>query len=188
MILFPIHPTHYMVENSIIEWKTDFHIRWSDFEAESNPAVFEDSHSVIKYRFTWTIKSEIIDKKIVFFIEDIQIFVEFHPLLSWVRSSEASNELLEHEQGSFDLAELIKRENIKELQDTFYSKHFPTRGQNGEQRKQFAKEDSGRMIAEKVDELQRRYDERYQKYQNETNFGQNKPVQSKYDLMFKQLR
>ena len=188
MILFPVQFTHLMVENLIIEWRPDFHIKWSDFEAESNPAVFEDSHSMIKYRFTWTVNSEIIDEQIVFFIESIHIFVEFHPRLSWVRNSESNDELLKHEQGSFDLAELTKRENIKKLQDAFYSKRFPTRGQNVEQRKQFAKEDSGKMIAEKVDELQQLYDKRCKKYQDETDFGQNKPVQSKYNLMFEQLR
>jgi len=177
-----------MDENLTIEWKPDSRISWSDFEAESNPAVFEDSHSVIKYRFTWIVNSEIIDEQIVFFIEDIHLFVEFHPRLSWVRSSESNDDLLKHEQGNFDLAELTKRENIKKLQDTFYSKHFPTRGQNVEQRKQFAKEDSGKMIVEKVNDLQQVYDEKRQKYQDETDFGQNKSVQSKYDLIFEQLK
>jgi len=177
-----------MGENVIIEWMPDFNISWADFEAESNPAVFEDSHSVVKYRFTWTVNSEIIGGQIVFFIEDIHLFVEFHRRLSWVRSSESNDRLLKYEQGSFDLAESVRRENIKKLQDIFYSKHFPTRGQNVEQRKQFAKEDSARMIAEKVDDLQQLYDERRQKYQDETDFGQNESAQSKYNLIFQQLR
>ena len=177
-----------MGENVIIEWKPDFNIRWSDFEAECNPAVYENSHSVIKYRFTWTVNSEIIEKKIVFFIEDICLFVEFHPRLSWVRSSDSNEGLLKHEQGNFDLAELVRRENIKKLHDMFYSKHFPTRGQNVEQRKQFAKEDSGKMITEEVNNLQQLYNEKSLKYQDETIFGQNELMQSKYDLIFERLR
>ena len=177
-----------MSESIVIEWKPEFNIRWSDFEAESNPAVFEDSHSVIKYRFTWTVNSEIIDEQIVFFIEVIRLFVEFHPRLSWVRSSESNDGILKHEQGNFDLAESVRRENIKKLQDMFYSKHFPTRGQNVEQRKQFAKEDSGKMIAEEVSKLQQVYDEKRLEYQEKTNFGQNGSLQSEYDLIFKKLR
>ena len=188
MVLFSSRFIQIMSENSIIQWKPDFHIEWSDFKAESNPAVFEDSRSVIKYRFTWTVNSEIIDEQIVFFIEDITIFVEFHPLLSWVRISESDDDLLKHEQGSFDLAELTMRENIKKLQDMFYSKHFPTRGQNIEQRKQFAKEDSGKMIVEEVNKMQQLYEEKHKKYQEETDFGRNKAMQSKYDLIFEQLR
>ena len=74
------------------------------------------------------------------------------------------------------------------LQEQFYKKHFSTRGQNDEQRKQFAKEDSGKMINEQVVKLQNLFDERSQKYQNDTNYGKNLEEQSKYDLTFKQLR
>jgi len=176
-----------MSENTILTWENDLHLKWSDFKAESNTAVFEDSNSVIKYRFTWTVNSEKIDDKIVFLIEDIHIFVDFHPLLSWVRISESSDDLLKHEQGNFDMAELVKRENIIKLQDKFYSKHFPTRGKNEEQRKQFAKEDSGKMIAVEIEKLQQLYDEKRHKYQDETNFGHNAQQQSKYDLIFKEL-
>jgi hypothetical protein len=177
-----------MGEKTTLEWTPNFILSWTDFQAESNPAVFEDSHSVIKYRFTWIVNSEKIDDKIVFLIDDISLFVEFHPLLSWVRQSEANDSLLNHEQGNFDLSELVKHENIINLQEQFYNKHFSTRGQNDEQRKQFAKEDSGKMINQQVEKLQNLFDERSQKYQNETNYGNNLDAQSKYDLTFKSLR
>jgi len=171
-----------------LNWESDFHLKWSDFKAESNPAIFEDSHSVVKYRFTWILNSDLIDDKIMFLIENVHLIVEFYPLLSWVRNSESNDDLLKHEQGNFDLAELVKRENIEKLQDRFYSKYFSTRGQNGEQRKQLAKEDSGKMIVTEVRKLQQLYDEKRLKYQDETNFGQNTSKQSEYDLIFKQLR
>ena len=177
-----------MSESVVFSWDPDFHLKWTDFKAESNPAIFEDSHSVIKYRFTWILNSDIIDDQIVFLIEDVHLIVEFHPLLSWVRHSESNNNLLKHEQGNFDLAELVKHENIKKLQDMFHSKHFPTRGQNDEQRKQFAKEDSGKMIVGEVSKLQQLYDKKRLKYQDETNFGQNVLKQLEYDLIFEQLR
>jgi hypothetical protein len=177
-----------MGENTTLEWTPNFTLRWSDFQAESNPAVFEDSHSVIKYRFTWTIDSDKIDEEIVFLIKDIRIFVEFHPLLSWVRLSESDDVLLNHEQVKFDLAELIKQDNILQLQGDFYNKHFSTRGQNEEQRKQFAKEDSGKMIHESVEKLQKLFDEKCLKYHNETNYGHNIDAQSVYDRLIKQIK
>ena len=176
-----------MGEKTTLEWTPNFTLSWSDFQAESNPAIFEDSRSVIKYRFTWVVDSEKVDENIVFLINDITLFVEFHPLLSWVRQSESNESLLNHEQGNFDLAELIKRENIVNLQEQFYKKHFSTRGQNGEQQKQFAKEDSGKMINAQVEKLQNLFDERSQKYHDDTSYGKNLEVQSKYDLTFKQL-
>ena len=177
-----------MGEKSTLEWISDFSLSWSDFQAESNPAIFEDSHSVIKYRFTWTVNSDKIDDDIIFLIENISLFVEFHPLLSCVRSSEANDSLLGHQQGNFDLAELVKRENLIQLQEKFYKRYFSTRGQNEEQQKQFAKEDSGKMINLEVEKLQNIFDEKSLKYQNETNYGKNVDAQSEYNLIFKQLR
>ena len=177
-----------MAEGTTLEWSPKFTLKWADFQAESNPAVFEDSHSVIKYRFAWTVNSEKVDEQIVFLIEDIRLFAEFHPLLSWVRLTEATDSLLNHEQGNFDLAELIKNENMSKLQEKFYSKYFPTRGKNEEQRKQFAKEDSGKMINIEVEKLQQLYEEKSLAYHNETNYGLNVKRQSEYDLTLRQFR
>ena len=74
-----------MSENIVFGWAPDFYLKLSDFKAESNPAIFEDSHSVIKYRFTWTLNSDIINDHIVFLIENVHLIVEFHSLLSWPR-------------------------------------------------------------------------------------------------------
>ena len=188
MILFRLQFIRTVSENFGLRWESDFYLSWSNFQAESNPAVYEDSHSVIKYRFTWTVNSDNIDDQIVFLIENINLFVEFNPRLSWVRLSTSSVDLLKHEQGNFDLAELVKRENLKKFQDNFYSKYFPTRGKNEDQRKQFAKEDSGKMIVNEVEKLQQLYDQKRIQYGDETNFGQNIEQQSAYDLIFKQLR
>ena len=177
-----------MSESDVIIWTKEIFLKWSDFKAESNPSVFEDSHSVIKYRFTWTINSEKIDDQILFLIEDIHLVAEFFPYLSWVRVSQNTDNLLKHEQGHFDLSELVKHENIEELQNTFYGKRFPTRGQNEEQQKQFAKEDSGRMIALEIEKLEQTLDKRREEYDTLTEFGQNSVKQLEYDLMFARLR
>ncbi len=177
-----------MSENDVIVWTKQTFLKWSDFQAESNPATYEDSHSVIKYRFTWTINSEKIGDEILFIIENINLTVEFFPRLSWFRISQDTDNLLKHEQGHFDLAELVKRENLTILENTFYGKRFPTRGQNEDQQKQFAKEDSGRMIAGKVEEIEHLLDKRREEYDFETEFGQNIVKQSEYDSMFEKLR
>ncbi|HJJ23216.1 MAG TPA: hypothetical protein OQH54_05840 [Nitrosopumilus sp.] len=177
-----------MVENEVIVWEKNSFLTWSDFKAESNPAVFEDSHGVTKYRYTWTVNSDEIKDQVLFFIENIQLSVEFHPILSWVRISHTSDDLLKHEQGHFDLAELIKRENLKELQNKFHGKRFPTRGKNNEQRKQLAKEDSGKIIAEEVEKLELVLSNRNHEYDEQTNFGQNLTKQLEYNLTFNKLR
>ena len=177
-----------MSDINVLVWSNDFFLKWADFNAESNPAAFEDSHSIIKYRHTWTVNSDEIESQIIFSIENIQLSVEFYPDLSWVRTLQTSDDLLKHEQGHFDLAELIKRENLEKLQNKFYQKQFPTRGKNEDQRKQFAKEDSGRMIAIEVYKLEEILSQRRQEYDEQTNFGQNLEKQSEYNSIFDKLR
>ncbi len=177
-----------MSENNVVVWSKESFLTWSDFKAESNPAIFEDSHSVIKYQFTWTVDSDKIEDNILFLIENIQLSVDFHSILSWVRTSHANVDLLKHEQGHFDLAELVKRENLEKLKIKFYEKQFSTRGQNEEQRKQFAKEDSGKMIAEEIEKLHQLLSKLRQEYDDQTNFGQNLEKQLEYNLKFDKLR
>jgi len=177
-----------MSEINVLVWSNDSFLRWSDFNAESNPSAFEDSHSVIKYRYTWTVNSEKIGSQVLFFIENIQLSVEFYPALSWVRTLQTNDDLLKHEQGHFDLAELTKRENLEKLQNKFHEKEFPTRGKNEEQIKQFAKEDSGKMIAIEVEKLEEILSQKRQEYDVQTNFGHNLEKQSEYNSIFDRLR
>ncbi len=177
-----------MSENDIVVWSKDSFLSWSDFKAESNPSVYEDSHSIIRYRPTWVVDSEQVGGDVVFIVRDIQISVEFHRQLSWVRISQSDASLLRHEQGHFDLAELVVRENIGMVRHRFDGRAFPTRGQNEEQRKQFARSDSGRMMAGDAESLENTLEQRRQKYDADTDFGHNPKRQSEYDAVFAGLR
>ncbi len=177
-----------MSDNHVVTWSKDYFLTWSDFKAESNPASFEDSHSVIKYTFTWTVNSEKTASQILFFVENIKISTEFHSILSWERSSQTNIDLLKHEQGHFDLGELVRRDNLKKLQSNLYGTRFPTRGQNEDQQKQFAKEDSGRMIVSEIEKLEQLLFQKRKEYDDQTDFGQNLEKQSEYDMAFDKLR
>lgn len=177
-----------MSENDTVVWSRSSLLSWSDFKAEYNPSAYEDSHSVIRYRPTWVVDSEQFGDDIMFVVQDVEISVEFHRQLSWVRMSQSSSLLLRHEQGHFDLAELVAREHIDALQHRFDGKMFPTRGKNEEQQKQFARADSGQMITSGVEWVDEILARRRQKYDQDTDFGQNTKKQSEYDAIFATLR
>ena len=177
-----------MAEKNVLVWVNDFFLRWSDFNAESNTAAFEDSHSVIKYAYTWTVNSNQIGNQILFLIENIQLSVEFYPELSWGRPLQTNDDLLKHEQGHFDLAEMINRKNLQKLQNRFHEKEFPTRGKNEDQSKQFAKEDSGKMINVEIEKLEETLSQKRQEYDEQTSFGKNLEKQLEYNSLFDKLR
>ena len=70
----------------------------------------------------------------------------------------------------------------------FRDKTFPTRGQNEEQRKQFAREDSGIMISAELEKWQKFLTEKRHQYDMDTEYGQNLEKQLEYDEIFNKLR
>jgi len=177
-----------MENDDIITWSKDYFLNWSDFKAQSNSSAFEDSSSNIKYHYTWTVNSEMSDGKIFFQIDDIQLSTQFLRHLSWVREKQSSPELLKHEQGHFDLAELLRPIITKKIQNEFKDKKFPTYGQNDEQRKQFARKDSSLMISKELEKWSYDLSQKRIKYDEDTEFGQNVKKQKEHDEKFNGLR
>jgi hypothetical protein len=177
-----------MENDDMLSWSKDYFLNWSDFKAESNPSTFEDSSSHIKFHYTWIVNSTISDGKICFLIDDIKLTTQFLRHLSWVREKQSSADLLKHEQGHFDLAESLRPMITEKIQNKFEDKKFPTRGQNDEQRKQFAREDSGLMIVKELEKWYLDFSQKRKTYDEETEFGHNREKQKEYDEQFDKLR
>lgn len=173
----------------ILDWSPRRSLQWSDFLAEPNPAVYQDAVTKVTYRFTWTVTSEKMGAELIFRIKNIQLATEFQKNLSWVREIFATNNLLNHQQGFFDLAEEIRPVITENLSNLFANQNYPIRGMNESERMQFAKEDSALLIRDKLDKL---YDSIFlkeaEKYESETAYGENLSKQQEYDKRFDKLR
>ena len=196
-----------MASTDPIRWEPDRLLVFSDFEADANPAAFEDAYCAIRYRPTWTVTSEQCpdcmdsdfvcsnrpnndgntQEHILFSIRDFDIHTEFHPILSWVRPS-CSARHLKHQQGHFDLGESVMQEMIQDMRNTLYGKRYPTRGKNEDQRRQLAKEDSARIIEPLVKILYDEFVKRDAEYDSSTQHGENYHEQLEYDRKFESLR
>jgi len=175
-------------KNNIISWKKDYFLKWSDFQADVNLSAIEDSFSKITYHHTWTVSSEMVDGEIYFLISDVKLETQFLRHLSWVRLQNASSALLSHEQGHFDLSELMKPFFEDKINNKFNGMKFYTRGKNEEQRKQSAREDSGILIVKELEECFDILTKERKKYDEETEFGKNLSKQNEYDQKFYRLR
>ena len=173
----------------VIPWIPDRMLAWSDFKADPHPAKPEDAHSEIRYSPRWMVGSEQGEGHgaIYFVIEDLQISTEFWPVLSWARPLCGSAEL-RHQQGHFDLGEIVLRTRLPEIRRSLYGRRFPTRGKNEEQRKQFARDDSARVIEYQIVALREDLALRQDEYNTTTRNGADAKAQSKYDSEFEALR
>ena len=176
-------------EENVLDWYPSRMLSWDDFQADPHPATFQDAISKIFYHPTWTVVSEKFGSELFYSIENIALTTQFQKQLSWVRLQLSNDQLLNHQQGFFDLAEELKPQILEKLSKLFSDKKYPVRGNNDAERMQFAREDSSLMIRTALDRL---FEEIFlpqaHKYEKDTNFGENISVQKEYDQRFSNLR
>ena len=178
-----------MDENDIIIWSPQKFLNWTDFKADPNPALYEDAFSKIRYGYTWTLNSEKMGKDVFFYIDKINLTAQFLKHLSWVREKLATDQLLRHQQGFFDLAEELRPKIIQLLEEKLVNKRYPTRGKNEEESKQYARESSEKLIRTELNTLYREtFLVEAKKYASYTEYGENTSKQEEYDNRFKKLR
>ena len=177
-----------MEKDDALLWSRNYFLNWSDFQADSNPSAFEDSSSEIKFHYTWTVDSEMENGKVYYEIKNIHLSTYFLRHLSWVRRGQNSLNLLKHEQGHFDLAELSRFGIEEHVQNSFHNKKFLSRGKNDEEQKQSAREDSGMMISKELEKWNLYLSKKREEYDRETEFGLNIKSQQEYDNKFAELR
>lgn len=153
-----------------IGWSAGRPLAWGDFAAEPNPSAYEDSHSHITYGRTWTVDSEEDGGRILFSVRNVRLMARFHPALSWVRATHATGALLAHEQRHFDLAELLRREQEPAVAAALAGR-FEAEGRSDEQRRQFARESSGTMLAREAARLEGLLSARRAEYDEQSGYG-----------------
>lgn len=200
----------------VIPWSPDRLLEWADFGADVNPAAYEDAYSAIRYRPKWTVSSvrggagdggghddpwardggdgdasggdgSAAAGAIFFTVGSLYVTTEFWPVLSWARAS-CDDATLNHQQGHFDLGEIVMRREIDGIRQSLYGRRFPTRGKNEDQRKQLAKEDSALVVEPVMASLERALEKEQARYDADTRHGDDLDAQLRYDELFAALR
>jgi hypothetical protein len=142
-----------------IEWSKDRKLTWNDFQG-SVPYDIEDQTAAATYCGigfeTSNVTSNISDLK-------IKVYNTFYTGKSWVRPEERNTEILEHEQGHFDLCELYTRK----LRERLTTARLDSRNLRN-------------SLANIYEEVQREYRERQEKYEDETGHGVKRDQQIRW--------
>lgn len=177
---------HVVSRTDPVPWSPGLALSWDDFQAEQNPAELEDAYSAIRYRPRWTVGSEqSADGSILFEISDLHIATEFWPVLSWARP-DCDDGVLCHQQGHFDLGELVMREEVERVRSSVCGMRFPTRGKNEDQRKQNAREDSALVVESAIRKLEDMLAARQAQYDRDTRHGADSAAQRRFDDMLRE--
>lgn len=182
-----LRPSTMSVDNKV-EWSPLMPLKWDDFEADPHPGAYQDVLTSVGYDCTWTIQSHKKDDQLFFTIHDIRLTTHFSKNLSWVRIGVATDSLLRHAQGCFDLAENIRPRIEDMMKKEFEGRFYPVRGSNEVEHKQYSKQDS-RVVLSVLSRLQSDVlSAEVVRYQERTCYGENIAVQKEYDQRFARLR
>lgn len=108
-----------IVNDSILEWNSKQILTWSDFLGKPNDDVFASAKTSYKIEI---IPSDVLvdENDRVIGYENLTVKAIFYKYYSW--SIERNNQLLQHEQLHFDIAELFARKMRKEYRKSQVNK------------------------------------------------------------------
>ncbi len=100
-----------MVNDSILEWNSKDGLSWSDYLGTPNEDVF--GYAMTSYKIEIIPSDVLVDENdMVIGYENLSVKANFYKYYSW--TIDRSNNLLQHEQLHFDIAELFARKMRKE--------------------------------------------------------------------------
>jgi len=142
-----------------VVWTPDFRFSWNDFKGSvpKSSSAAATTASGISYDF-----STFYDKKKLKI--DYNVYAYFYPLKSWYKPQLCNDITLQHEQLHFDITELYARKLRKQLTEATFSKNVKE-----EVRKMY------KAILRQLNDFQNKYD-------SETNYSRNLPVQERWVL------
>jgi len=183
---------------NLIPWSKDYKITWDDFQGKPDRKYAKELEkfgakvtATIDHRLNWAIDDATTKIKVQ--IIEVKVRCFFNKKLSWVRKSLLSKDkeylktVLNHEQGHLDLAEehvRLMESKLKLLQNKKFSVH----GKNLEEQlmnTQATKEKLDKKFYNQLEELWKNDDANYDE---ETNHGNIKEMQIKWDDRFSKLR
>jgi hypothetical protein len=112
LIIILLLPFMIFLEEDIIKWKREKKLTWADYKAQPDTTGF--TAAVTKCGISFSTVTSSYERYI------FEVYATFESKKSWVWKKRASDTLLLHEQGHFDLTELYTRKFRKALSDSTF--------------------------------------------------------------------
>jgi hypothetical protein len=148
-----------MDETDLVHWNKKTKLVWEDFKGTAKPTDSLPVHSHILLDFQYQIKTDSLHMTLR------NILVRKR---SWYKPAEKSKELLNSEQGFFDIAEI----NTRKMRRTLYTYPIPYGSANATVSSLYRTTIKDRNYEQK-------------KYREETKYGKNKVKQAEWDAKLK---
>jgi len=164
-----------------IEWRSDRPLSWDDFEG----AVPRDADAVrvasTASSLAWSYAYEIewSQRGCMYSIVKLESVARFLPDRSWVRPGHRTDEILEHEQGHFDIAQ-IYNEQFKAATRDLIGSAMQCNGQSERKAARAVESEIAQLVGSTYEEVWSQYQLRQETYDSETRHGIDREAQSRW--------
>ena len=185
-------------DENYIPWSRDRKLSWDDFRGQPDPNYAKKLErfgakvtATIDHRIQWAVDDSTSKTKVTANAVKVRCF--FNKNLSWVKDwallqeSSWKDEVLNHEQGHFDLAEECTRLIEQKLSQQLRGKKFSVHGKNKEIQKQNVDKTIQKLDDKFYKPLEQLWHLEDEKYDEETNHGKIKDKQLRWDDRFSKL-
>ena len=177
-----------ILDSKKIPWSSDRLLTWDDFKGDVD--VLSKHDALSKTRLSHKTHFDPVQKttKIKLKINWTKMDASFIPDDSWVKPQKRTNQLLKHEQGHFDIQELVARETEKKLNQKFNGKLITTNYASLEEADKDPKQIITKKIKKEIKIIENNFTFSHDKYDAETDHGRKRQKQIEYNRMFAKLR
>lgn len=171
-------------------WAKDRLLTWNDFQGEPDATSQSWMHALSATTLTQFTDFDPIMKstKIKLKINWVRIEARFVPHRSWVKEGRKTPDLLKHEQGHFDIAELMAREITEKMNKKLKGKSIMSPYSTLDEADKDPQNLITKFAKKEFDILEKTAKFTHEKYDKDTNHGRITNIQHNYNEKFVQLR
>ncbi len=164
-----------------IEWDAARPLTWAEFNGPVPAGAQEHRVASTASSLGWSYAYEIelSENACAFGIVRLDSTALFHPDKSWVRPGHRTAEILEHEQGHFDIAKLFL-EKFQAATRELVGARQPCDGRSQRQARRDAEREISRQVGTLYEEIWQQYERRQQVYDAETRHGIDREAQASW--------
>jgi len=164
-----------------IEWRSDRPLSWDDFEAAvpRNAEAVRVASTASSLAWSYAYEIEWSQRGCSYSIVKLDSVARFLPDRSWVRPGHRTDEILEHEQGHFDIAQ-IYNEQFKAATRNLVGSAMKCNGQSERKAARLVESEIARLVGGTYEEVWRQYQLRQESYDSETRHGIDREAQSRW--------
>jgi hypothetical protein len=153
-------------------WEAERPLTWADFRGPAPGGTEARDVAVTAASLNWSYEYE-FERSAAgcsYRIADIRVSAVFHPENSWVRAGHATESVLAHEQGHFDITQIHKL-MLEELARGFVGATGSCKGRSSKRAARFVEEDIARIVGPHYRRIAELHTRLQASYDSETGHG-----------------